>query len=107
MTQPQIASTEQAMATGRSAMEQALSGCRSVRASVESSRGELQRSWSGDASMTYGAALNQWLEDLDAIVQSMDGMVQMLGATAQTYQRMEADHQSKAQSLMQQLHTQR
>ncbi|WP_017574387.1 WXG100 family type VII secretion target [Nocardiopsis kunsanensis] len=85
-------STDQAMRTGRDAMETAHGTCNGVYTTVDAVRDQLGGSWRGGAATQYDTALVKWLEELRLITNDMNDMIGILGGTERNFHDMEDEN---------------
>ncbi|WP_017591952.1 WXG100 family type VII secretion target [Nocardiopsis potens] len=85
-------SSDEAMRTGRDAMETAHSTCNGIYTRVDTVRDMLGGNWQGGAAMRYDTALVKWLEELRLITNDMNNMIGMLGGTERSFNAMEDEN---------------
>ncbi|WP_049578893.1 WXG100 family type VII secretion target [Nocardiopsis sp. SBT366] len=94
-------STDQAMRTGRDAMETAHTTCNGVYTNVDSVRDLLGGNWQGGAASQYDTALVKWLEELRLITNDMNDMIGILGGTERNFNAMEDENMVTANWITQ------
>ena len=94
-------STDQAMRTGRDAMETAHTTCTGVYTSVDGVRDLLGGNWQGGAASQYDTALVKWLEELRLITNDMNDMIGILGGTERNFHAMEDENMVTANWISQ------
>ncbi|WP_017544366.1 WXG100 family type VII secretion target [Nocardiopsis prasina] len=94
-------STDQAMRTGRDAMETAHTTCNGVYTGVDGVRDLLGGNWQGGAATQYDTALVKWLEELRLITNDMNDMIGILGGTERNFHAMEDENMLSANWITQ------
>lgn len=73
--------TDNAHRTAAQAIDEAVAACKNIHDNVWNARTTLSGGWTGDASNTYGGALDAWLTKLDELRASMEAMSNALMGT--------------------------
>jgi|GEM_PF-6797126 len=90
--------TDQAMQTGITALETAVSDCNRIYNTVMDTASSLAHSWTGEASSAYQNLLQAWQDDFHTVIKSLDAMHENLINNKNTYDRMERENAQTASS---------
>jgi WXG100 family type VII secretion target len=66
--------------------ESASSNATSQMQRVNSEMASLQASWTGDASVKFGQAMNDWEQQFGIIIKELNHMIEIMGGNANAYQ---------------------
>jgi WXG100 family type VII secretion target len=64
--------------------------------SVNEEMAALQASWTGDASLRFGRAMNDWEEEFTKVISQLNHMVEVMGGNAKAYAKAADDAEAIA-----------
>jgi WXG100 family type VII secretion target len=72
-------------------------------ASMDGQIEALRASWTGEAAVIYGNAMNRWLEDFNVVNQALQAMLEKLSVNTGVYAQVHENTQQQANALGQQI----
>lgn len=78
---PNTRVTDHAHAVAANAIDQAVANCKNIRTGVDTARSTLAGGWTGNASSTFGGAIDAWIAKLDQLTSMMESMSNALSGT--------------------------
>ena len=85
MTQSPVSTTQEGMASARAEFEQKSGLFIQQLSSVNSEMGTLQASWQGTASLNFNAAMDNWEQGFQRVINALNGMIGSMGGNATMY----------------------
>jgi WXG100 family type VII secretion target len=85
MEQQNVSVTTPAMQQACSLFETTASTMTQQMQSVNDCQSVLQSSWTGDASLRFNSAMNEWEQEFDVIIKELVKMIGVMGGAAKVY----------------------